>query len=164
MKKFVSSLFVALVLSILAMAQSTPYSTTVFSATFNGPVTVQAAERNNANTSSQVGYNSDNGAVVQFVVVRTIDHAIAVNFSSSDFYVDDQKGCESKKYITRGTWDNHPFTYDFCTFIVQGQRCTLRTRYIIVNPTTVILIQQASLEAYDDQSEWEFFEGTLNIR
>jgi hypothetical protein len=111
-----------------------------------------------------VGYNSDNGEVVQFITVRTIDHAIAVDFSSSDFYVNDEKGCESKKNITRGTWDNRPFTYDFCTFLVQGQRCTLRTRYIIVNPTTVILIQQASLESYDDQSEWEFFESTLNIR
>src|ERR1019366_4196504 len=76
--KFLSSLFLALVLSVSALAQypaspntgaaTTPFATNVFSATFNGPVRVADAVRNSANTSTDVTYVSSTGLIAQGVV------------------------------------------------------------------------------------------------
>src|ERR1035437_1930001 len=88
--KFLSSLFLALVLSVSALAQyptspnrgkaTTPYTTGVFSATFNGPVTAMDATKNTAGTSTDVTYYSATNLIAQAVVVRNIDHAIAVDY------------------------------------------------------------------------------------
>ena len=174
MKKFIGSLILALVLSVSALAQypdspntgkaTTPYSTSVFSATFNGPVSILNVGRNNDNTSSDVAYTSDNGKIAQYAIVRTIDHAIPVNFTSSDFYVQHQTGCDTKTDLTQGTWDNRPYSYSFCTFSIEGVKYTLRTRYIIVNPTTVLMIKQLAKEDDNIRDEWLDFEYSLRIR
>jgi len=84
-----SLMFVAvLLLSAFAVAQSTPYSNKVFSATFVGPVTETAADRNMQNTSTSVFYNAAANGVYQSVSIRTVDHDIPVDQSSLDFYAD----------------------------------------------------------------------------
>ena len=174
MKKFLSSLFLAMVLSVSALAQypdspntgkaTTPYSTSLFSITFNGPVAITNVGRNNENTSTDVAYTSDNGTVYQFAVVRTIDHAIPVDFSSSNFYVEHQSGCDTKTDLTQGTWDNRPYSYSFCTFSLEGVKYTLRTRYIIVNPTTVLMVKQLAKIDDNNRDQWLDFEYSLRIR
>lgn len=177
MKKFISALFLALVLSVSALAQityptppntgkaTTPYSTSVFSITFNGPVSIETATRNDSNTSTDVMYDSNNGTVSQFVTVRTIDHAIPVDFTSTDFYVEQQSGCETKTDLSKGYWgDNHPYSYSFCTFFLGDQKYTLRTRYIIVNSTTLLTVQQAAKENDNNRDQWMDFECSLRIR
>src|SRR5271166_5372397 len=47
-----------IVAASLAWGQSTPYSNKTFSATFVGPVTVSAPDRNTQNTSTSVFYNA----------------------------------------------------------------------------------------------------------
>jgi hypothetical protein len=172
--KFLGSLILAMVLSVSALAQyptspntgkaTTPYTTGVFSATFNGPVTAKDSGRNTANTSSDVTYVSSTDLIAQAVVVRTIDHAIAVDFTSSDFYVSDLQGCDTKDNISKGYWDNHPLTYVFCTYTTGGQTYTLRVRFIIVNSTTVLMVKQLALEANNDRDQWLDFEYSLRIR
>jgi hypothetical protein len=174
MKKFLSSLFLAMVLSVSALAQypaspntgqaTTPYATNVFSITFNGPVAITNVGRNSENTSNDMVYSSDNGKIFQFVTLRTIDHAISVDFTSSDFYVNNQSGCDTKTDISQGTWDNRPYSYSFCTFTLDGQKYTLRTRYIIVNSTTVLMVKQAAKEDDNNRDVWLDFEYSLRIR
>jgi hypothetical protein len=163
-----------MVLSVSALAQypaspntgaaTTPYATNVFSATFNGPVEVQEASRNAANTSTDYTYESNNGRVLQVVTVRVIDHAIAVDYTSSDFYVNDMTGCNSKTDVSRGTWDNRPYTYVFCTTTSGAYTVTIRVRYIIVNSTTVLMIKQGALESDNDRDQWLDFEYSLRIK
>ena len=174
MKKFLSSLFLALVLSVSALAQypaspntgsaTTPYATNVFSITFNGPVSITNVGRNAENTSNDIVYSSDNGTIFQFVTLRIIDHTIPVDFTSSNFYVEHQSGCDTKTDLSQGTWDNRPYSYSFCTFTMDGQKYTLRTRYIIVNPTTVLMVKQAAKENDNDRDQWLDFEYSLRIR
>ena len=176
MKKFLSSLFLAMVLSISALAQytfptppstgkaTTPYSTSIFSATFNGPVSVTNTGRNDENTSTDVVYESSNGTVLQMITVRTIDHSIPVDFTSTGFYVEHQKGCDTKTDLSQGYWgDNHPYSYSFCTFTIEGQKYTLRTRYIMVNSTTVLMLKQAAKEDDNNRDEWLDFEYSLRF-
>ena len=172
--KFLSSLFLALVLSVSALAQyptspntgkaTTPYTTGVFSATFNGPVTAKDSGRNTANTSSDVTYVSSTELIAQAVVVRFIDHAIAVDYTSSDFYVNDLTGCDTKDNLSQGTWDGRPYSYVFCTYTTGGQTYTERVRFIIVNSTTVLMVKQLALEANNDRDVWLDFEYSLRIK
>ena len=174
MKKFLSMIVLALALSVSALAQypaspntgaaTTPFATNVFSATFNGPVTTGSAVRNSTDTSTDVTYVSYTSLIAQGVVVRSIDHAIAVDYTSSDFYVNDLTGCDTKANISQGSWDNRPYTYVFCTYTAGGQTYTLRVRFIIVNSTTVLFIKQLALEADNDRDQWLDFEYSLRIR
>ena len=176
MKKFLSSLFLALVLSASALAQyptspntgaaTTPYTTSVFSATFNGPVTAEDTVRNTENTSTDQVFLSINsgGTIAQAVTIRTIDHAIAVDYTSSDFYVNDLSGCDTKTNISQGSWDSRPYSYVFCTYSSEGNTYTMRVRFIIVNSTTVVFVRQLALEANNDRDQWLDFEYSLRIR
>ncbi len=174
MKKFICSLVFALVLSVSALAQyptspntgqaTTPYATSTFSITFNGPVVIEAAVRNTENTSTDVTYDSNNGNIYQMVTIRTIDHAIPVDFTSSNYYVEHQTGCDTKTDLTTGYWDNRPYSYSFCTFSIQGEKYTLRTRYIIVDSTTMLRVQQVAKEDDNNRDAWLDFEYSLRIR
>ena len=75
-----------IVAASLAWGQSTPYSNKTFSATFVGPVTESAPDRNTQNTSTSVFYNASVNGVFQTVSMRTVDHDIPVDQSSLDFY------------------------------------------------------------------------------
>src|ERR1035437_2977905 len=172
--KFLSSLFLALVLSVSALAQyptspnrgkaTTPYTTGVFSATFNGPVTATDATKTTSGTSTDVTYYSATNLIAQAVVVRNIDHAIAVDYTSSDFYVNDLRGCDTKDNLSKGVWDGRPYSYVFCTYSTGGQTYTLRVRFIIVNSTTVLMVKQLALEANNDRDQWLDFAFSLRIR
>ena len=174
MKKFIGSVILALALSVTALAQypaspntgkaTTPYATGVFSATFNGPVEVQASTRSTQNTSTDTMYLSENGLIAQAVTVRTIDHAIAVDYASSDFYVNDLTGCDTKTDQSQGSWDNRPYSYVFCTYSNGGNTYTLRVRFIIVNSTTVLMVKQLALINDNDRDQWLDFEYSLRIR
>ena len=157
--KFFRSILVVLTLSLAAMAQ--PYSTNRFTAVFNGPVAVDTYS-NPTNTNAR--YISSTNDVAQSVTVRIVDHDIAVDYTSSDYYVENQTGCESKNFLSKGTWQGNPFSYDFCTYTNATGTWTTRTRFIIVNSREVIFIQQSSLASYDDMAEWSSFEATLEIR
>ena len=173
--KFLSSILAVLVLSIAALAQypegpntgkaTTPFSNAQFSATFNGTVTAKPAARN-SDTSTDYTYVSQNDKVAELVTVRIIDHDIAVNYESSDFYANDDRtgGTVDADNITHGSWNGAPYTYTYRTFTYGSYELTKRTRYIIVNSREVIFLQQVTVKGYEDQPEWFDFEYSLRIK
>jgi hypothetical protein len=157
----ISAMFV---LSAVSMAQ-TPFSNNYFDATFNGGAVASTTEPNDAHTSTNYDYESDATDFAQVVTVRLIDHDIAVDLSSSNFYADaDSKRGEVISRST-GSWQGHPFTYT-CTKIVgtNGVAYTVRARYIIVGPREAYFISQTSRADYDDKALWDTFESSLNIK
>jgi hypothetical protein len=174
--KFLSSILAVLVLSIASLAQfpegpntgkaTTPYSTNNFSATFNGAVTAKSAERNSPTAVDYV-YFSQNENVSESVVVRFVDHDIAVDYTSSDYYANDDRtgGTVDSSSTSHGTWGNGSvYTYTFRTFTFEGVELTKRTRYIIVNSREVIFVYQVTRKGYEDRPEWLDFEYSLRIK
>jgi hypothetical protein len=175
--KYLSSILAILVLSIAAFSQdypvgpnvgkaTTPYATTNFSATFDGPVTAMLPTRNGENTSTDYKYVSQNGKVAEAVTVRFIDHDIAVDYTSSDFYANDDRtgGTVDTANTSHDSWNGAPFTYTYRTFTLDGVILTKRTRYIIVNAREAIFIQQITAVGYEDRPEWLDFEYSLRIK
>ena len=181
--KFFSSILAVLVLSLASLAQvtypegpntgkaNTPFSTAQFSATFNGPVEAQAASRSAQNTSTDHSYISTGNdfkdtSVGQKITVRFVDHDIAVDYTSSDFYANDDStgGTVDTANTSNGVWEGHPYTYTYRTFTLNGVQLTKRSRYIIVNAREVIFVQQISLVGYEDRDQWLDFEYSLRIK
>lgn len=172
--KFLSSILAVLVLSLAALAQypegpntgkaNTPFSNTQFSATFNGAVIVKPASRN-SNTATDYSFLSQNDNVAELITVRIVDHDIAVNYESSDFYANDDRtgGTVDTENTTHGTWNGAPYTYTYRTFTENGIVLVKRTRYIIANSREVIFIQQLTYKGYEDRPEWLDFEYSLRI-
>jgi hypothetical protein len=152
---------IGLLLSVTALAQSTPYSTPNFSATFTGPVAT-STDTNPTNTT--YNYKSSTQNVSQSVFVRIVDHDIAVNHESSNFYANNDSTGGTMSDVKQDYYQGHPFTYSCHTYDVGGVSWTKRTRYIIVNARTVIFIWQISLAAYNDTPEWTAFENSLVIK
>jgi len=178
MRKSLSvSLFAAiLLLSVFAAAQitypvgpntgfqTTPYSAPAFSVTFNEPVSVKTFQ-STVGTSTNTLYSSFSHGVYQSVTVRTVDHDIAVDYSSSTFYANENTfGTEDMAYRSTDVWEGHPFTYSRRSNTENGTTHYQRMRYIIVNSRTAIFITQMSSEDYDDRPEWLDFEYSLRIR
>jgi hypothetical protein len=175
--KYLSSILAVLLLSIAGLAQdypvgpntgkaTTPYSTTQFSATFDGPVTALLPTRNDENTSTDYKYVSKNDKVAEAITVRFIDHDIAVDYTSSDFYANDDRtgGTVDTDNTSHNEWNGAPFTYTYRTFTLNGAVLTKRSRYIIVNSREVIFIQQVTVNGYEDRPEWLDFEYSLRIK
>ena len=171
MKNYFRTILAVLVLAGAALAQyptnpnpagkqTTPYANNVFSATFNGAVT-QATHAENTSTETMYASVADN--IYQIVTVRYVDHDIAVDYTSSDFYVSNQTGCDSKTALSKDSWGGHPFSYDMCVYTENGVAWSVRSRFIIVNSKEVIFIQQHSLNTVDDQNIWFDFEYSLRI-
>jgi hypothetical protein len=144
--------------------QTTPYSTSTFSATFNGPVKVLDSYRSEDNQSSNTVYSSVNENAAQIIIVRFIDHDIAVNQESADFYADDDRVGGTITNRSTGSWEGHIYTYTMHHYVKDGYALTQRCRYIIVNSREVIFIEQISSEDYNDQNEWLDFEYSLRIK
>jgi len=172
--KFLSSILAVLILSIASLAQypegpntgkaNTPFAATNFSATFNGPVTALPMARQN--TSTEYAFFSQNASVAEKVTVRFIDHDIDVNYTSSDFYANDDitGGTVDVANTVHGSWNGAPYTYTYRTFTLDGFTLTKRSRYIIVNAREVIFLQQVSRVGYEDRPEWLDFEYSLRIK
>ena len=158
------SMFLAasmLVLSAFAVAQT--FSNNYFDASFAGAVT-SATSRNNANTSTNYDYTASTSNIFQDIDVRLIDHDIAVDYSSTDFYanIDASRGTVLSR--SAGTYQGHPFTYLCVQYTDGGSVITERNRYIMIGPREVYFVTQRSLSSYDDKAEWDAFEASLNIK
>ncbi len=153
---------IGLLLSVTAFAQqSTPYSTPNFSATFNGAVATETATHPN---SVSYRYESSAQGVGQTVIVRIVNHDIAVNHESSNFYNNDDPTGGTVSDVKQDYYQGHPFTYACRTYDVGGVSWTKRTRFIIVNARTAIFIWQISRADYNDTAEWTAFENSLIIK
>ena len=144
---------------------TTPFDGAYFSATFNGTPSVKTY-RSADNESSNTVYSSMTDTVAEIVTVRIIDHDIAVNYTSSDFYANDDRtgGTLDNDSTTRNVWCGLPYTYTFRNFELDGVKLVKRSRYIIVNSREVIFIQQIAVASYEDRPEWLDFEYSLRIK
>lgn len=177
MKKFLKSiaLVTALLCASFAVAQypespntgkqTTPYTSVQFNATFNGSVNVSELMHNTAKTSVYRLYTSSAAGVYQTVAVRFIDHAIPVDFTSSEFYAahaDLSGGTITNQ--SNDVWEGHPFTYIYVVFSADGVNYVTRTRFIIVSATEAIFISQTAPATADDRDQWLDFEYSLRIK
>ena len=169
MKKFFTAFTFILALAISSVAQT--YSTPVFSATFNGDVKVETFRNS---TNSNTAYSSFSNGITELVVVRTVDHDIDVNTTSSQFYRANTTGATLvDKFNSDGEYQGHPYSYGLFEYTDSGIAFTERERIIIVNSRTVIFIkmimtaEKASNEPNTPGNAlqvWQDFENTLNIK
>jgi hypothetical protein len=185
MKSFKSLTLLIVFLSSFALAQyptspntgkqNTLFANAQFSATFNGQVSVSETRRNGAGTSSYQEYDSYESPVGQDITVKFLDHDIAVDLSSSNFYangdfnrITEINGATDVRLIDRSTdvWEGHPFTYTNVIFTVAGKTYTLRSRFIIVNSREALFINQLSPSDLDtaNRNQWLDFEYSLRIK
>jgi hypothetical protein len=163
MKKFLA--FAVLMLSSMLATAQTSFSNNYFSAQFSGGPVTSTTTLNDARTSTNYDFTSVNSNVAQTVDVRLIDHDIAVDLSSSNFYADLDNARGVVMSRSTGVYQGHPFTYTF-TKVTRADQSTysVRTRYIIVSPRVTIWVIQSSSMQYEDQAIWEAFEDSLNIK
>jgi hypothetical protein len=143
--------------------QNTPYFNNYFSVNFNGTVQTDSSRSDNGQSTNYI-YQSTNHGVTQVVVVRIVDHDIAVDNTSSDFYANDDRTGGTVDQTSKDRWQGHPFTYTFRHYQRDGNDLGKRTRFIIVNSRTVIFIYQIAAYSYDDRPEWLDFEYSLSIK
>jgi hypothetical protein len=79
------------------------------------------------------------------VVVRVVDHAIPVDFSSSNFYrthlCENTEGATLDNDSTNDSYyDGHPFSFGVCNYTLGNIPYWRLERIIIVDSTTVIFI------------------------
>lgn len=149
--------------------QNTPYSTNTFSAVFNGMVDAGAASRSTDGKSTNYTYVSTNtdGTIAQGIIVRFVDYDISVDYTSSDFYANDDTSAGTIGNRSTGTYQGHPFTYTARFSVDNGVNYIKRTRYIIVNAREVIFIVQYAPDtnnSYGDRDQWMDFEDSLTIK
>jgi hypothetical protein len=142
--------------------QNTPYSNSQFLAAYNGTVSTRAVREN---TSTETIYESFDHSVFQAVVVRFVDHDIAVDQTSSDFYADNDSVTTPITNRSTGSWGGHPYTYAYRVYTDDaGNSMSKRQRSIIVSSREVIFIEQITPASYNDQNEWLDFEYSLRIK
>jgi len=150
-----------LVLSAFGIAQA--FTNNYFDATFVGTVT-SATSRNTANTSTNYDFTASDTNIFQDIDVRLVDHDIAMDYSSTDFYADIDARRGEVLARSTGVYQGHPFTYICVKYTDGGSVLTERDRYIMIGPREVYFITQRSLASYDDKAQWDAFESSLNIR
>jgi len=162
MNKFFAVVALMLAFAVSGFAQTT-YTTSQFSAAFNGSVRVDTFS-NPTNTNVRYQSTTPDG-VTQAITVRTVDHDIAVSTASSDFYMSTDPTGGTVRGISRGTYQGHPYTYAFHDKVNEAGvvEYSVRVRYIIVSSREVIFIEQVAPETLDDQQEWFRFEASLGI-
>jgi hypothetical protein len=167
--KSLSVFLLVVMLATAAWAQSTPYSTNVFSATFNGPVAVQQSGTKGG-TSTSVMYLAQSGSpiVYQALAVRTINApGIAVDQASLEVYGNDiiNGGLtqDDRQYITV---QGHIAVYVNAHKTDEAGLLTRRRGLtIILNPRTVIMVLQEAQASNDDGgvTNWTTLTGSLVI-
>jgi hypothetical protein len=168
-KSFVMTIILAVMLSVAAVAQN--YSTPVFSADFNGAVSVNSF-RNDKNTSTRTRYTSVSGDVHEEVLVVAVDHDIAVDLTSSRFYRDQDANVGetlTTDFNSDGTYQGRVFSYGCFLSRFDGVNYIRLTRYIIVNSRTALFISMSLPNSDARTSEgaiqaWVDFERTLVIK
>jgi len=135
----------------------------LFDATFVGAVT-SATSRSTANTSTNYDFTASDTNIFQDIDVRLVDHDIAVDYSSTDFYADiDARQRRSARAVNRRV-SGTPLHLHLCEVHGRWSVLTERDRYIMIGPREVYFITQRSLASYDDKAQWDAFESSLNIR
>ena len=157
--------FLLMIGSVLS-ARTTPYTTPLFSAEFNGPVTT-STDSNTAKTSTNYTFNSSHNGIEQMVSVRIVDHDIDVDKDSTDFYVGQAQkaiGWGSSALLEQkdGSYKGHSWAYVF----LQSPDNTRKRRIWIsvVNARTVLMILQDAPMKTDDQFDWETISDSLDIK
>jgi len=171
--KFMKTIALVAVLFCAAFGTAQTYSTNLFSVGFNGTPTVSTT-RNQANTSTRTDYRVWDGTVLEQVLVVNIDHTIPVDYTSSDFYRDEDASAGevlSTANNSQGMYQGRPFSYGCFLSTFNGADEIRMTRYIIVNATTAIFISMELPDAatYPRDTNnafkgWEDFESSLNIK
>jgi hypothetical protein len=144
----------------IAAAQSTPYSTPQLSATFNGPVTVDV-DRNKENTSTDTEYSSSSGDIYQMLSVRTVTAKdLDVSQDTLDFYVEQALGDAKPLDRKNGTYQEHIGEY------VSFNKSDFQWRmwFIIVNPRTVLIVNELAAAGANDGAAWSTFSDSLVIK
>ena len=146
--------------SSIATAQSMPYSTPQLSATFNGPVTVEV-DRNKEDTSTDTEYSSSHGDIYQMLSVRTVTAKdLDVKQDTLDFYV--EQALDEAKPLDRrnGTYQEHIAEY------VSFNKSDFQWRmwFIIVNPRTVLILNELAPVGANDDAAWSTFSDSLVIK
>ena len=144
----------------IAFAQSTPYSTPELSATFNGPVSVEV-NRNHENTSTDTEYSSSRGSVYQMLSARTVTAKdLEVSQDTLDFYVDQALGDVKPLARKNETYQEHISEY------VSFDKDDMQWRmwFIIVNPRTVLMLNQLAPAGANDDAAWSTFSDSLIIK
>jgi hypothetical protein len=155
-----------LMLSSVASAQSTPYKTDNFTATFNGPVK-STTERNLQGTSTDVHFSSKAGDVEQMISIRLVDHDIDVD-TAPIFYANQtlKNGTRTLLSHKEGIYKKkHPWS--LITFADTRDNVITRwhTWFIIIDSRTVMIVaQEAPMGDHEDNPEWEIFISSLNIK
>jgi hypothetical protein len=170
MRKTLLSLLSVLILATVALAQSTPYSTSVFSTTFNGPVTTQQSGTKGGTSTSVVylAHNESSPFVYQALAVRTINApGIAVDQASLEVYGNDilNGGLtqDDRQYITV---QGHIAVYVNAHKTDEAGLLTRRRGLtIILNARTVIMVLQEAQASNDDGgvTNWTTLTGSLVI-
>jgi hypothetical protein len=172
MKKFLATLTLALAFVGSAFAQT--FTTSAFSANFNGAVSTDTF-RSKANTSNNVQYGSFANGITETVIVRTVDHDIPVDLSSSQFYRSNTTDLVLvTKYNSDGTYQGHPYSYGYFTYTNDNVNYVVQERIIIVNSRTAIFISMTMTEAQHAETPnvpntstiqvWQDFENSLDIK
>jgi hypothetical protein len=156
-------------LSVFAMAQGS-YTGTRFTATFNGPVSVDTY---NNPTNSNTRYLSFSGSMTEGVVVRIVDHDIDVNNTSSQFY----RATAPSEYVLHpeknsdGYYQGHPYSFGSFSHTQNGVSYYMYERFIIVDSRTVVFIwleipvsEDTDRNADNVNLRWSNFEDSLIIR
>jgi hypothetical protein len=174
LKKVLSLIFSLVVLTGMALAQYpvgpnagtqvTPFSNQYFSATFNANPTVGTGARSDTAMNYTVSSYTESPVVGQSITVRIVDHDIPVDYTSSDFYANNDSTGGEVITTSRNVWEGHPFTYVARKFTVNGETFQKRERYIIVNSREAIFLTEIIPAGQDDQNEWLDFEYSLRIK
>ena len=143
--------------------QNTPYTNSEFSATFNGPVTLDPRTQEK---STEIIYQSEVDNVYQAVVVRHVNYDLEVSPANADFYADNDSmpAGDVPSDRSSGVYQGHYYTYLGHTFVIDGTTYTKRVRNIVVNAREVIFIEQITPQNLNDQQAWADFETSLNIK
>lgn len=150
--------------TVFTTAQSTPYKTNVFSATFSGPVEVQQSG-SKGGTSTNVIYLT-NGAVSQVLGVRTINApGIDVNRTSLDVYA--ENALKGKTQDDRQYYEvqGHIAVYLNTHYTDKGVVLRRRRLTIILNARTVIMLVQDAEASFSDGGveDWQTLTHSLVI-
>ena len=144
----------------IASAHNTLYSTPQLSATFNGPVTVEV-DRNKEDTSTDTEYSSSHGDIYQMLSVRTVTAKdLDVKQDTLDFYV--EQALDDAKPLDRrnGTYQEH--IGEYVSFIKSDFQW--RMWFIIVNPRTVLILNELAPVCAHDDAAWSTFSDSLIIK
>jgi hypothetical protein len=144
----------------LCHAQRVNYSAPRFSASFNGAVKTWAKE-SDVKTSTNDYYSSETSGITELIAVRIIEHDIAVDNTSLDFYIGQTiKNGGTVVRSVYSTVQGHPAV----TALIHKDDDSQRWMYIMLDARTVLVLAQTTSWSTGDQTEWDAFVNSLVIK